>query len=252
MSPYTVSGLARLAGVSIRTLRYYDEIGLMKPSTRTEAGYRQYDQEDLLRLQQILFYRELDMPLIEIRDILEDEDFNPVEALRSHREGLLARSNRLRRLIETLNTTIEQLEEGQMRLSDDELFAAFSPEQASRYRQEAREQWGEARVKEAENRLRKLSREEWEKVQAEGGLVAKQLASLMDQPVESPNVQEAIARHHAWIENFYPAPAAVYRGLGQMYAEHPEFRAFYEQYAPGLADYMRQAMELFADSQLGE
>jgi DNA-binding transcriptional MerR regulator len=206
----------------------------------------------VLRLQQILFYRELDRSLAEIRDILENEDFNPVEALRLHREGLLARSNRIRDLIETLNTTIEQLEEGYMRLSDEELFTAFSPEQADRYRQEAREQWGETRVEETENRLRNLSREEWEKVQAEGDLVAEKLASLMDQPVDAPEVQEAVARHHTWIENFYPAPAAVYRGLGQKYAEHPEFRAFYDQYAPGLADYMRQAIELFADTQLGE
>jgi DNA-binding transcriptional MerR regulator len=252
MSAYTVSSLARLAGVSARTLRYYDEIGLLTPSARTESGYRQYDQEDLLRLQQILFYRELEMPLIEIRDILADEDFNPIEALRSHREGLLARSDRLLRLIAAVDSSIEQLEEGQMRLSDEELFAAFSPEQSDRYRKEAREQYGDARVEETENRLRKLSKEQWKKVQAEGGQVAKQIASLMDQPIETPEVQEAIARHHTWIEHFYQAPASVYRGLGQMYVEHPEFRAFYEQYAPGLADYMKRAMEFFADTQLGE
>jgi DNA-binding transcriptional MerR regulator len=252
MSAYTVSSLARLAGVSARTLRYYDEIGLLTPSARTESGYRQYDQEDLLRLQQILFYRELEMPLIEIRDILADEDFNPIEALRSHREGLLARSDRLLRLIAAVDSSIEQLEEGQMRLSDEELFAAFSPELSDRYRKEAREQYGDARVEETENRLRKLSKEQWKKVQAEGGQVAKQIASLMDQPIETPEVQEAIARHHTWIEHFYQAPAFVYRGLGQMYVDHPEFRAFYEQYAPGLADYMKRAMEFFADTQLGE
>jgi DNA-binding transcriptional MerR regulator len=251
MSLYSVGGLARLAGVSVRALHHYDEIGLLCPSARSEAGYRQYDRHDLMRLQQILFYRELDLPLGEIRSILGREDFDPIKALQNHRAGLMARSERLLQLIETVDQTITQLMEGSMTLSDEELLAAFTPEQAKRYQKEARERWGEERVEQTEQKLKKLSQGEWERVQEEGSLVSQELASLMDRSVEDPEVQKAIARHHAWIENFYPAPAEVYRGLGQMYAEHPEFRAFYAQYAEGLADFMQQAMTIFADEVLG-
>jgi DNA-binding transcriptional MerR regulator len=251
MHLYSVSGLAHIANVSVRTLHYYDEIGLLRPSNRSEAGYRQYTRPDLMRLQQILFYRELDLPLMEIRSMLEDEAFDPLNSLKNHRTGLIARRERLSQLIETVDQTIIQIMEGKMTISDEELFAAFTPEQAERYREEAKEQWGEERVEQTEQKLKKLSKYEWEHVQEEGGLVAQELASLMDRSVEDPDVQRAVARHHAWIENFYPAPAEVYRGLGQMYAEHPEFRAFYDRFAEGLADFMQIAMDYFADEELG-
>jgi DNA-binding transcriptional MerR regulator len=251
MQHYSVSRLAEIARVSVRTLHYYDEIGLLRPSNRSKAGYRQYSRQDLMRLQQILFYRELGLPLMEIRGILDDEAFDPVNSLKNHRTGLIARRERLDKLIATVDQTIIQITEEKMTISDEELFAAFTPEQAERYREEAEERWGKERVEQTEQELKKLSKYEWEKVQEEGGLVAQKLASLMDRPVEDPDVQQAIARHHAWIENFYPAPADVYRGLGQMYAEHPEFRAFYDRFAEGLADFMQMAMAYFADEELG-
>jgi DNA-binding transcriptional MerR regulator len=110
-------------------LHYYDEIGLLRPSNRSEAGYRQYTRPDLMRLQQILFYRELDLPLMEIRSMLEDEAFDPLNSLKNHRTGLIARRERLSQLIETVDQTIIQIMEGKMTISDEELFAAFTPEQ---------------------------------------------------------------------------------------------------------------------------
>ena len=251
MSSYSVSGLAQIAGVSVRTLHYYDEIGLLCPSARSQAGYRQYDRQDLMRLQQIMFYRELDLPLQEIKNMIEKEDFDPIKTLQDHRAGLVARNERTIQLIETVDKTIMQIMEGRMTLSDEELFAAFTPEQEERYRKEARERWGEEHIEQTEQRLKKLSKYEWEKVQEEGTLVAQELTSLMNRSVEDPEVQDAVARHHAWIENFYPASAEMYRGLGSMYAEHPEFRAFYDQFAEGLADFMQKAMTYFANTKLG-
>lgn len=251
MSLYTVSKLAKIAHVSIRSLHYYDQIGLLKPSSRSEAGYRLYDHADLMRLQQIMFFRELDLPLKEIRRILDADDFDPLATLQDHRSGLRAQRRRLSRLIETLDQTIAQLKEDGMMLSDEELFAAFTPEQAERYRREARALWGEERVEETEHRIRKLSREEWRLVQEEGEQLTQALAALIDREVEDDEVQQAIARHHAWIENFYPAPAAVYLGLAQMYTEHPEFRAYYERFEEGFADFMQKAMQAYTKKHLG-
>jgi hypothetical protein len=183
--------------------------------------------------------------------MIEKDDFDPIKTLQDHRAGLVARNERTIQLIETIDKTILQIMEGRMTLSDEELFAAFTPEQEERYRKEARERWGEEHIEQTEQRLKKLSKYEWEKVQEEGTLVAQELTSLMNRSVEDPEVQEAVARHHAWIENFYPASAEMYRGLGSMYAEHPEFRAFYDQFAEGLADFMQKAMTYFANTKLG-
>ena len=249
MSDYSVSELARLVGVSVRTLHYYDEIGLLRPSARSASGYRLYNHDDLLHLQQILFYKELELPLGEIQAIMEQAEFDRLQALKVHREQLLKKGERLSRLIDTVDKTIESLTEEDMDLSDEELFAGFTPEQRERYGKESRERWGDE-VDQVEGRLRKLPKAKWEDIQAEGGVVTQAIAELMDLPVDDPKVQAVIARHHAWIENFYPCSAERYEGLGQMYVEHPDFRAFYEKYRPGLAEFMRDAMAVYARERL--
>lgn len=249
MSEYSVSELAGLAGVSVRTLHYYDEIGLLRPSARSASGYRVYNHDDLLRLQQILFYKELELPLAEIQTLMQQPGFDRLEALRTHRRQLQKKGERLSRLIETVDKTIESLQEGEMTLSDEELFAGFTPEQRERYAQEARERWGDE-VDQVETRLRKRSKPDWEAIKAEGTDATQAIAELMDRPVDAPAVQAAIARHHAWIENFYPCSAERYQGLGEMYVEHPDFRDYYENFRPGLAEYMCQAMAVYARESL--
>jgi len=123
-----------------------------------------------------------------------------------------------------------------MSLTDEELYKGFTKEQRERYQREAREMWGSARVEESEQRAKKMSRAEWEAVGAEGEAVTAGIAALADRDPGDPEVQALIARHHAWVEHFYPCSAEVYRGLGQLYVEHPEFRAFYEKRRAGLAD----------------
>lgn len=252
MRTYTVSQLAKMAGVSVRTLRHYDQIGLLVPSSRSAAGYRQYERRDLLRLQQILFFRELDFPLDEIQAILDDPVFDQVQALEGHRIRLERRMARLTQLLHTIDKTLLQLTEDDMALTDEELYAGFTKEQRERYAREVNERYDPEVVKATNRRVRKMSRQQWQAVKEEGGNVARDIAAVADLPPDAPEVQAFIARHHAWIENFYPANADVYRGLGQMYAEHDEFRAFYEQYRPGLADFMRAAMVHYADTVLAE
>ena len=252
MKAYTVSQLARLAGVTVRTLHHYDHIGLLKPSGRTEpgpsgsAGYRLYGQAELLRLQQILFFRELDMPLAEVRQILDDPEFDPLTALEHHRGMLHRRMERLTRLLNTIDRTIDSLLEENMTLTDEELYEGFSTEQIERYKREAREMYDPELVEESERRVKGMSREQWKAVQAEGQAVTTGIADLMDRDPGDAEVQAVVARHHAWIENFYPCSAEIYRGLAQGYVEHPEFRAFYEKVHPGLAEYLSAAMQIYA------
>ena len=250
MKAYTVSQLAKLAGVSVRTLHHYDQIGLLEPSARTEAGYRLYDEPELLRLQQILFFKELDMPLDEVRQILVDPGFDQVAALEHHRRLLQQRMDRLARLLKTIDRTIESLEEDDVTLADEELYEGFTKEQIERYKREAREMYDPAQVEESERRAKKMSRAQRKAVGAEGEAVTTALAALADREPGDAEVQRAIARHHAWIENFYPCSAERYRGLGQLYVEHPEFRAFYDKHRSDLADFLSAAMNHYADQVL--
>jgi DNA-binding transcriptional MerR regulator len=249
---HTVQQLARLAGVSVRTLHHYDHIGLLKPSARTAAGYRLYGEADLLRLQQILFFKELDFPLADIQAILDEPGFDQVKALRDHRRLLQKEADRLGRLLNTIEKTISRLTEDNMTLTDEELYEGFTPEQIERYAREANELYDPAAVAEANRRVRQMSKAQWQAVKAEGGAVAQQLAVLMDQQPGDAAVQAAVARHYAWVDNFWHPTAESYRGLGQGYAEHPEFRAFYDKYRPGLADFMCAAMSYYADHILAE
>jgi DNA-binding transcriptional MerR regulator len=239
-----------MAGVSVRTLHHYDHIGLLRPTARSEAGYRLYGEGELLRLQQILFYKELDLPLDEIRHILDEPDFDPIQALEQHRQVLRKRMDRLTRLLKTIDKTIYRLTEEDMSMTDEELYEGFSPEQIERYKREARQMFDPVLVEETEERVRHMSKAQWQAMQAESEEVTHSIAALMDRPPGDAEVQQLIARHHAWLENFYPAPAEVYRGLGQLYSEHPEFKAFYDKVRPGLADYMAAAMAYYADEVL--
>jgi DNA-binding transcriptional MerR regulator len=253
---YTVQQLARLAGVNVRTLHHYDHVGLLKPSARMAAGYRLYGEVDLLRLQQILFFKELDFPLADIQAILDDPGFDQVQALRDHRQMLQAEADRLERLLKTIEKTISRLTEDHMTMTpsmtDAELYEGFTPEQIERYAREANELYDPKIVAESNRRVRSMSKAQWQAVKAEGGAVAQQLADLMDKQPSDAAVQAAIARHYAWVDNFWHPTAESYRGLGQGYAGHPEFRAFYEKYRPGLADFMCAAMSYYADHTLAE
>ena len=250
MKGYTIGQLARMAGVSVRTLHHYDQIGLLTPADRTEAGYRLYGEPELLRLQQILLFRELEMELAEVRRILDDPGFDPLAALERHRQMLQQRVQRLQRILRTIDRTMDKLTEDDMTLTDEELYEGISPEQRERWQREAREMYDPALVEESQRRVGKMSSQQWQAVKAEGDEVTRGLATLMDRLPDDPQVKALIARHHGWIENFYPCSAEVYRGLAGGYVDHPEFRAFYEKYAPGLADFMRAAMIVYADEVL--
>lgn len=248
MEGHTVRKLSRLAGVSVRTLHHYDAIGLLRPGRRSASGYRLYGAAELLRLQQILFYRELDLPLPEIGRILDDPEFDPAAALRGHRRALEAKLGRLQRLLRTLDDTLAQHEGGRM-LTDAELYRGFPPERVEAIRKEARERYGGKKVDESERRARSMGKEAWDRVQAESAAINRDLAALMGAGADpgSAEARAVVARHHAWIRNFWTPDAESYRGLGRHYIEHPEFRAYYEKAAPGMAEYLCRAIGKYCE-----
>jgi DNA-binding transcriptional MerR regulator len=249
-SAYTVRQSANMAGVSVRTLHHYDHIGLLKPSARSASGYRLYGTEDLLRLQQILLYRELDLPLEQIRRILDDPGFDPVEALAQHRRTMELQAERLARLLHTIDRTIARLTEVDVSLSDEELYEGLPKEQVERWKREVDERYDPKLVAESNRRVHAMGKDRWNAVKAEGDAISRRMAELMGRAPSDPEVQATIARQHAWIENFYPCSAEVFTGLGQLYAENPEFQANYDKVRPGLADFMREAMAYYAENTL--
>lgn len=248
MEGRTVRQLARLAGVSVRTLHHYDAIGLLKPGRRSASGYRLYGPAELLRLQQILFFRELDVPLPEIARVLDEPGFDPAAALRDHRKRLEAKLGRLHRLLRTLDETLKRYEGGPM-LTDAELYQGFPPERVEGIRKEARARYGEARVEESERRAKALGKEGWARVNRDAEAVNRDLAALMAEGRDpgAPEIRAVVARHLAWIRNFWEPDAESYRGLGRLYVDHPEFKAYYEKVAPGLADYLCRAIDRLCD-----
>ena len=244
---YTVRDLAKLSGVSVRTLHHYDEIGLLAPETRSDSGYRLYGQRELLRLQQILFYRELEVPLKEIARIMDDPNFDEREALHGHRNTLQNRQVRLGGLIATIDRTLLKLE-GKEMVTDKELYEGFTDEQIKRYEKEVSENYDPGLVAESKKRTKKMSKDQWAAVKKEGESINKELAQALGSGLspDATEVQALVLRHHRWIENFYSASKEVYLGLGQLYVTNSEFRDHYEKYGTGLADYLNTAIKKYA------
>ena len=239
---YTVKQLADLAGVTTRTLHYYDEIGLLKPTSVGENGYRHYGKEAALRLQQILFYRELDVSLGEIRKILDAPEFDVQLALRSHRSALRARVERLSRLIETIDRTVEHMR-GERTMGAGELFVGFDEETQRRYEEEASRLWGEKHVKESRRRWDSYSKEKRAAILAEGGAIYQDLVAHLGEDPAHEAVQQAIARWHQNLRYFYEPTPEILRGLGQAYSQHPQFRATFTRMHPDLPDFLTAAIE---------
>jgi len=242
---YTVKQLADLAGVSVRTLHYYDEIGLLPPARGSGNGYRYYGEADILRLQQILFYKELGLGLDEIGAVLQQPGFDVVRALEEHRGALAQRLGRLRRLMQTVDRTIAHLK-GETHMDTQGLFEGFSEAEEARYTAEAELLWGES-VRESSRKWKAYTPAKKSQIMAEGKAVYEDLIDLLDTPPASAVVQAVIARWHQHLRYFFEPSTAVLRGLANGYNDSPDFRATFDKMEPRLAPFMRQAIELYCD-----
>jgi len=238
---YTVKQLASLAGVTNRTLHYYDQIGLLQPGTHGDNGYRYYGDDALLRLQQILFYRELGFSLEQIKGILEDPDFDLLQALEGHRRALLKRIEHTNHLIETVDKTIRHIK-GEIHMSKKDFYSGFDEEKQKEYTRRARERWGDEAMKRTKD-WNSYTPEQKNDILAEGHEINMGIVANMDKGPESPEVQYWIGRWHQSInKNFYECSLEIFEALGHGYVQDPEFNAFYEKIQPGLAVFMEKAM----------
>ncbi len=245
---YTVKQLSDLTAVSVRTLHYYDEIGLLPPTTVGQNGYRYYDDDALLRLQQILFYREMGLSLKQIREIVTRPDFDLVAALREHRAMLEAKIERLQTLIGTVDSTMKHLT-GEADMNRKQLFAGFSEAKQKHYEHVIRLEYGPEKVEESTQRWNGYTPAERAAIREEGEQIYGELVDAIEagQAPQSEAVQAILARWHDNIRYFYEPTLDILRGLGEMYRTHPDFVANFEKLHPDLPEYLAEAVAEYVD-----
>ncbi|REK71805.1 MerR family transcriptional regulator [Paenibacillus paeoniae] len=241
-----VKEVAKLAGVSVRTLHHYDEIGLLIPDQLTESGYRVYSEQNLEQLQQILFFRELGFPLKKIKEIVTSPDFDRLEALKLHEEMLVEKKKHIDTLLQTVAKTIQHAR-GEVHMSHKETFQGFDFS-SNPYEQEARERWGDQAVDESNAKVAKMKKNgQMEKFQEDmNGLYAR-LAELRHTDPASEDAQAAIGEWYRMLSQMGSYSAEAFKGLGQMYVADERFTKNIDNFGEGLAVFMRDAMAIYAD-----
>ena len=242
---FTVGELSRLTGVTVRALHHYDEIGLVRPSQRTAAGYRLYDDADVLRLQQVLVFRELGVPLDEIGPAI-DQATDREALLRKHRAALVDRRARIDAMVAAVDAALKVLEKGKTMMQPEDfkaMFDGFNPED---HEEEARQRWGGTDAyKESARRTKQYGKPEWDAIRRESDGIYARLRELMQEGAKpsDPAVQAAVEDHRLHIDRwFYPCSRHMHHGLGEMYVADPRFTANLDKVAPGFARFLRDAI----------
>ena len=247
MMVYTVRQLARIAGVSVRTLHYYDRIGLLKPTSYSSSGYRQYSGDAVVPLQQIMFFREMGFSLDDIKHIMSRPDFDVLEALRSHRTLLMEKGERINELLATVDRTIRQLQ-GEVSMDIKDYYEGFSDDKIEEYRQEVRERWGEDTLNDSEARVMNMGKKRFAALQAEGGAMFQAIADNMPKGFDSPEVQAQVAQWRQWLEHFHTYSDEAVLGLGRTYSQDRRFAAFFEKYGKDFPAFFTKAIEHYCVS----
>ncbi|MCL2004215.1 MAG: MerR family transcriptional regulator [Oscillospiraceae bacterium] len=250
---YSANKLAKMSGVSTRTLRWYDEIGLLKPVRVASSGYRIYGQAELDTLQQVLCYRELGFPLVEIKKLMSAPGYSREQAFVSHLAELHMKRERLDALIHNVAKSIAAMK-GEASMSDQEKFEGLKQslidENERKYGAEIREKYGDAAVDESNTQLKGLTQEQY----GEGERLRVEMEAALKAAFDGGDPAGASARkacdlHRQWLCVFYPKYSKEYhKGLGEMYVADERFRANYDKIAPGCAEFLRDAIHLYCAS----
>ena len=243
---YSIKELANLAGTTTRTLRYYDQLGLLVPARIGENGYRYYDRGNLYTLQQILFFRELDVPLKEIRFFLSRPDFQLLPSLKKHQKAIQERISRYQKLVDTIQRTISDLE-GEPMMNASDYFSGFDEK---KYQAEAQARWGNTPAyKQSQRRWSSYSEEQKENIKELGGEITHRMVT--ENPLvraDDPDVQAAVSEYYQYLNQyFYSCEVEFLRTLADMWVEDPWFTVNYERIREGGAEFVRQAVHLFCD-----
>jgi DNA-binding transcriptional MerR regulator len=249
---YSVKELAQVSGVTVRTLHFYDELGLLKPAYYDGNGYRVYGEKQLLVLQQILFFRELGFELKEIQRLLGASKFDHGAALRSHRKALVSTIERTRKLIKTIDNTLAQLKGKKMKAA--ELFKGFDSRKQAEYERQLIEHCGESAregITESRKRVEKWTKGDWEKTGQEWDAICRGLVKMMGRGCKpnSMEAQELVRRHFDWLKHFWMPNRESYAGHGQ-FIEQSELRQAYDKYHPELAGFLAEGIKIFAEREL--
>jgi DNA-binding transcriptional MerR regulator len=247
---YTIQKLASLAGVSTRTLRYYDEIGILKPARINSSGYRIYGQEEVNILQQILFYRELGVGLDSVKEIVTAPSFDGAKALREHREKLLEKREQLNILIANVDKTIA-LTEGRITMSNKEKFEGFKKkmieDNEKKYGKEIRDKYGKESVEASNAKVMNMTEEQYQEVTA----LAEQIHTTLAEAFKTGDpagelAQKAAHLHKQWLTYYWKDYSKeAHAGLAQMYVDDERFTAYYDKEQPGTAVFLRDAIHIY-------
>jgi MerR family transcriptional regulator, thiopeptide resistance regulator len=241
----TVGAVARMAGITVRTLHHYHDIGLLTPSGRSDAGYRRYADADIERLQRILFFRELGLGLDQIRDAMTDGAADASAHLRRQHAMLLDRIGRLQRMASAVEKALEARTMG-INLTPEERLEVFGDFDPDAHAAEVEERWGDTDpYRESASRTRGYTKDDWQAIRAEGQAATDALVAAMraGRTADSPEAMDAAEAHRRQIDRwFYPCSPEMHVRLAEMYLADPRFTESYEKIAPGLAQYAHDAI----------
>lgn len=247
---YSIKALSELAGVSTRTLRYYDEVGLLKPSRYTEAGYRKYSFQEVERLQLILFYRQIGLSLESIKEMINHETFDHLQALKDHRESLLKQRQHLDRMLETLEATIDE-KEGGKEMKDQDKFLGLKEAKLQaneeKYGEEARQKFGKESVNASYDKFRGLDERTFNRVEALENEIAQQLKVAVESGDPTGDEARKLCQmHQEWIKIYWATYSKeAHLGLVRMYGQDERFEAYYEKIVKGGTAFLIKAMEVY-------
>ncbi|MFI2202978.1 MerR family transcriptional regulator [Streptomyces sp. NPDC020192] len=247
---YSVGQVAGFAGITVRTLHHYDEIGLLVPGERTHAGHRRYTEADLDRLQQILFYRELGFPLDEVAALLDDPTVDPSAHLRRQHDLLTARIEKLQKMAAAVEHAMEARTMG-IQLTPEERFEVFGDKDPEQYRDEAEQRWGDTEVyAESQRRAATYTKEDWKRIKAEVDDWQERYAALVaaGEPAAGEAAMDLAEEHRQHMTRWYfEVPYELHRCFAGMYVSDERFKAYYDAMGPGLAEHLRDAILANAD-----
>lgn len=247
---YTIKKLSSLAGVTTRTLRYYDEVGLLKPARINSSGYRIYGEKEVDRLQQILFYRELNMGIDHIKKILASPAYDEVRALMDHKKKLLEKRDQLNLLIDNLGKTI-LYKEGKIIMSDKEKFEGFKKQlvedNEKSFGKEIREKYGEEEVKKSNEVFMNMSEDQYKKLEDLGSSVLESLKKAMESKDPAGDLAQKTAQlHKEWVSFCWGRyDKEAHANLAQMYVDDERFKAYYDKAQEGAAEFLRDAIWIY-------